>query len=57
VHKVTIAYRSTLEWMPSDIQEITIVNDDIRLAYAEAVGTVAGITASGNNIVIGLTHT
>jgi hypothetical protein len=56
VHKVTIAYRSTLEWMPSDIQEITIENDDIRLAYAQAIGTLSGLT-SYNNVVIGVTHT
>jgi hypothetical protein len=55
VHKVTIAYRSTLEWMPSDIKVITIENDRLDLTYAEAIGSIAGLT-SYNNVVTGVTY-
>ena len=55
MHKITIAYRSTLEWMPSDIQEISIEHDRLDLAYAQAIGTLSGLT-SYNNVVIGVTY-
>lgn len=55
MHKVTIAYRSTLEWMPSDIQEITIENDRLDMAYAQAIGTLSGLTGY-NNVVTGVTY-
>lgn len=42
--RVTITSRYLREWMPQDDQVTVVENEDIVLAYAEAIGTMAGMS-------------